>query len=125
MVAQPAVLAAGQVNTVQMEILFMNHGPLQPTIRELSAIIEKYSDHVRADWYDYEQPAARQFMKMKNIQGHIPLLIYINGSPTHNLSDREVTFIGFPTGTGPYQFQGKWSVKDLETVIQSMLSTDD
>jgi hypothetical protein len=30
--------------------------------------------------------------------------------------------MGFPTGAGPYQFQGKWSMKDLEAVIQSILS---
>lgn len=119
-VIQP-VLSAGQEKTVQLEILYMNHGPMQPTIREIQAMIQRYPGRIEARWFDFDQDAGRRFMKAKNLQGHIPLLVYINGAPAYNIQGREVTFMGFPSGAGPYQFQGKWSLKDLETVIQGLM----
>ena len=104
---------------IQMDILFMNHGPMQPTIREIKAIAGKYSGELEVHWHDSDLESGEQFMKKNNIQGHIPLLIFIDGTPSHEISGRQVTFMGFPNGAGPFQFRGQWSMEDLEAVISS------
>ena len=121
-ILQPG-LSTAKDQPVILEILFMNHGPMQPTIRELQALIANYQDGVEARWFDVDQNEGKAFMKAKNLTGHIPLVVFVNGSTVYRIDGREVTFLGFPSGAGPYQFQGKWSIKDLETVIQSLLES--
>jgi hypothetical protein len=105
---------------IHMEILFMNHGPMQPTIRNLQALLQKYAGQVKASWFDYEKASGKAFRKRHGITQHIPLLIYINGQPTFDVGGKRLTFAGFPSGAGPYRFQGKWTFQDLERVIQSL-----
>ena len=105
---------------VRIDILFMNHGPMQPTIRALRQLIQKHGPAVEADWYDFERESGRDFMKKHDITGHIPCLILVNGRSVHQIGGRDITFKGFPTGAGPYQFQGKWSLQDLESLIESL-----
>jgi hypothetical protein len=116
----PQVCEAKQ--EIRMEILFMNHGPMQPTIRDLKALLGKYSGKVKADWFDYDQQSGKAFMQRKGITAHIPLVIYINGAHSFNSGGKQVTFVGFPTGSGPYQFQGKWTFQDLDRVLGSLAS---
>lgn len=106
---------------LKMEILFMNHGPMQPTIRNLKSLLKRYSGKVQAFWFDFNKKSGADFMKSKGIQGHIPLLIYINGAHTFNIEGKKVTFMGFPTGAGPYQqVQGQWTFDDLDKVLRSL-----
>ena len=107
---------------VKVEILFMNHGPMQPTIRNLKALFSRYTGKVQAFWFDFENRSGKDFMKRMGIQGHIPLLIYVNGANTYNFPGRKVTFVGFPSGAGPYQFQGKWTLEDLDKLLKSLAS---
>jgi hypothetical protein len=107
---------------VKVEILFMNHGPMQPTIRNLKALFSRYSGKVQAFWFDFEKRSGKNFMKRMGIQGHIPLLIYVNGANTYDFSGRKVSFMGFPSGAGPYQFQGKWTLEDLDKLLKSLAS---
>ncbi|MEW6530946.1 MAG: hypothetical protein AB1473_08935 [Thermodesulfobacteriota bacterium] len=105
---------------IRMEILFMNHGPMQPTIRELKTLLGRYSGKVKADWFDYDQQSGKAFMRKKGITAHVPLVIYINGAYSFNTGGKQITFVGFPTGSGPYQFQGKWTFQDLDQVLGSV-----
>jgi hypothetical protein len=105
---------------IRVEILFMNHGPMQPTIRNLTSLLEKHSGKVKSDWFDFDQQSGKVFMQKKGIREHIPLLIYINGSHSFDTGGKRVTFRGFPTGAGPYQFQGKWTFQDLDKVLESL-----
>lgn len=106
---------------LQLEILFMNHGPMQPTIRNLKALFKRNAGRVRVSWFDFDKQSGKSFMATKGIKGHIPLLIYINGDHTFDFGGRKVTFMGFPTGKGPFrQVQGKWTVRELEQVIHSL-----
>jgi hypothetical protein len=33
---------------------------------------------------------------------------------------KEIIFAGFPTGSGPYFFQGKWTLRDLQKALNQM-----
>ena len=99
----------------------MNHGPMRPTIRNLKALFQRNAGRVHVSWFDFDQQSGKSFMSRKGINGHIPLLIYINGDHTFDFGDRKVTFMGFPTGKGPFrQVQGKWTLQELEQVIQTL-----
>ena len=105
---------------VKVDILFMNHGPMQPVIKGLKEIMARHAGTVSASWYDYEKQKGQDFMRQKGIKAHIPLLIFINGSSTAQVQGRKVTFMGFPSGYGPYQFQGKWSLEDLDLLLKPL-----
>ena len=112
--------AAGAGAPVKVDILYMNHGPMQPVLKNLKDILTRHAGQVTVAWHDFEQDSGREFMANHDIHGHIPLLIYINGSPSARLGDRSVTFGGFPNGFGPYQFQGKWDMNDFDQVLSSL-----
>ena len=116
--AMPPAALAGPA--VKVDILFMNHGPMQPVIKSIKEILARHAQAATADWYDFETPPGRDFMRQKGLRGHIPLLIFLNGSPTWQIKGRKVTFIGFPDGYGPYQFRGQWSLEDLERLLASL-----
>ena len=56
-------------------------------------------------------------MAKKGIRQHIPLMIWINGKTTVNVKGKDIPFAGFPTGSGPAFFQGKWTMNDLREAL--------
>jgi len=102
---------------VSVEILYMNHGPLQPTIREIRALCGSYGKALTVAWYDSESPEGEKFMARKGVQGHVPLIIWIAGKTKISVNGKEIQFVGFPTGSGPAFFQGKWTTDDLRAAL--------
>jgi hypothetical protein len=99
----------------------MNHGPMRPTIRNLKSLFQRNAGKVHVSWFDFDQQSGKTFMRKKDIKGHIPLLIFINGNYTFDLGNRKVTFMGFPTGQGPFRrVEGQWTFQELEQVIQTL-----
>ena len=105
---------------IQIDVLYMNHGPLAPTLEELRSVTSHYGKRVAVAWHDSETDEGRRFMAEKKLTGHIPLVIWVNGSPRQQVAGREVNFTGFPTGSGPAPFQGKWSMADLRQVLDRL-----
>ena len=102
---------------VSVEILYMNHGPMQPTIKAIRGLCDGYGKAIAASWYDSESPEGEKFMAQKGIKGHIPLVVWIAGKPTAQINGKEVQFAGFPSGSGPAFFQGKWTLEDLRAAL--------
>ena len=102
---------------VKMEILFMNHGPLRSTINNIRTIIAKYEGKVNVAWYDFESREGARFMESKGINEHVPLIIWINGKFTHKVNGADVTFRGFPSGSGPVMFRGAWDMDMLDRAL--------
>jgi len=111
----PAVALPAQ--PVSVEILYMNHGPLLSTLKGIRELCNGYGKAVTASWYDFESPEGEKFMARKGIQQHLPLVVWIEGKPTVNVNGKEVQFVGFPTGSGPPSFQGKWTLDDLRGAL--------
>ena len=104
--------------TVRLEILYMNHGPMQPTIRNLKELIDSYHGNVNAQWFDADLASGKEFMKKINIRGHIPLLIIVNGKTSFSIDGEDIIFQGFPTGAGPFKaVEGNWSMGQLRRVL--------
>jgi hypothetical protein len=110
-------VAALSAAPVSVEILYMNHGPLQPTIKEIKSLCSDYGKALTVAWYDSESPEGERLMVKKGIKGHVPLVVWIAGKPAVKIGGKEVQFIGFPTGSGPAFFQGKWTLDDLRAAL--------
>ncbi len=114
----PAPAATGPV---KVEILYMNHGPMQATIRNVKKVLTDFQGKVAVSWFDADRDSGRSFSKRKKIRGHIPMLILINDRKDFSLGDRQVTLKGFPTGKGPFKsVEGNWAVNDLRLILDRL-----
>jgi hypothetical protein len=96
-------LSAHAVKPTKVEVLYMNHGPLMSTVK-----------------HDFDTSEGEQFMAKKGIKQHVPLIIWIDGNPSVKVGEKEIKFVGFPTGSGPAGFQGKWTMDDLRTALDQV-----
>lgn len=104
-------------NPVKIEVLYLNHGPLEPTIEQMKQIFAKYGNRVSVSWYDEETAGGEQFKAKKGIRQHMPLVIWFDGKFALPVNGNEIKFVGFPTGSGPSFFQGKWTMNDLSSAL--------
>ncbi len=102
---------------VKVEVLYMNHGPLQPSLEQIKQVFSKYVNKINVSWYDFESKEGEQFMVKKGVTQHVPLVIWIDGKFAIPVNGKEINFVGFPTGSGPAFFQGKWTMEDLRQAL--------
>jgi hypothetical protein len=114
----PLTLFAAQ--GVNVEVLYMNHGPLQPSLQQIKDIFSRYGSKITVSWYDFESREGEQFMAKKGITQHIPLVIWLDGKFAFPVNGKEIKFVGFPTGSGPAFFQGKWTMQDLRSTLDQI-----
>ena len=107
--------AAGK--PTKIEVLYMNHGPLEETLDQIKGVLSKYGEKLAVAWYDFDSREGEQFMAKKGVKQHLPLVIWIDDSPVVTVGVKKVEFVGFPTGSGPAFFQGKWTMDDLKAAL--------
>ncbi len=105
---------------VKVEVLYMNHGPLQASLQEIRNIFSHYKGKITVSWYDFDSREGEDFMAKKRLTQHIPLAIWIDDQVKFQVDGKEVIFAGFPTGSGPQFFQGKWTMADLQKVLDQL-----
>jgi hypothetical protein len=113
-------LIGRSANPVTVDILYMNHGPLRPTVEQIRQVLSDYGDKVNSSWYDFESKEGEKFMAQKGIRQHIPLVIWVNGKSTVPVEGRDIQLMGFPSGSGPAAFQGKWTMTDLRKALDQL-----
>lgn len=103
---------------VKIEVLYMNHGPLMDTMNKMKTLFSRYGNKLSVSWYDFYAKEGEEFMAKKGVKQHVPLIVWIDGSPVVAIGGvRKVQFTGFPTGSGPAFFQGKWTMDDLRAAL--------
>ena len=106
--------------TVTVDILYLNHPPVLPVLANIDQVLKAYGDKLAVTRHDFDTEEAQAFAKKKNISGHFPVVILINGSPTANLGGRKVTFQSFPKGEGTGMIpDGDWSMADLDGALKA------
>ena len=105
---------------VMVDILYMNHGPLRPTVEQIRKVLSGYGDKISSSWYDFESKEGERFMAQKGLKQHIPLVIWVNGKPAVSVEGKDVQLMGFPSGSGPAAFQGKWTMEDLRKALDQL-----
>jgi hypothetical protein len=106
---------------VKVEIFYMNKGPLQPTLEELRKIFSQYGSKITVSWYEFDTKEADELKKQKGLKRLTPLAMWINGNSTIPVNGKNIEFIGFPDGTGPALFQGKWTMEDFRTALEQIV----
>ncbi|HID02001.1 MAG TPA: hypothetical protein EYP18_02135 [Desulfobacterales bacterium] len=105
-------------DTIQLDILYMNHGPMRPTVAKIKDLLANYGDTVQASWHDVDQKSGKTFIKKHKILGHVPMLIMIDGESDFSIDGRDVQLQGFPTGASPFKrVEGNWSLDDLQLLL--------
>jgi hypothetical protein len=104
----------------KVEVLYMNHGPLMDTLDKMKSVFSSYGDRISVSWYDFDTKEGEDFMAKKGINQHVPLVIWIDGNAVVKLGQKQVKFVGFPTGAGPTFFQGKWTIDDLKAALDQV-----
>jgi hypothetical protein len=105
---------------VKVEVLYMNHGPLLDSLEQIKKVFSQYGDKIAVSWYDFESKEGEQFMAKKGVTQHVPLVIWLDGKFTIPVNGKEIKFVGFPTGSGPAFFQGKWTIDDLRVALNQI-----
>jgi hypothetical protein len=118
LVCIPWTASAGK--PVKIEVLYMNHGPLQDSLDGIKKVFSQYKERVSVSWYDFESKEGEAFMAKKKITQHIPLVIWMDDQVKFKVEGKEMVFAGFPTGSGPAFFQGKWTMADLQKVLDQL-----
>jgi hypothetical protein len=113
-------LIVGAAKPVKIEVLYMNHGPLQDSLEGIKKVFSQYKEKVTVSWYDYDTKEGEAFMSKKKITQHIPLVIWMDNQVKFKVDGKDIVFAGFPTGSGPAFFQGKWTNGDLQKVLDQL-----
>jgi hypothetical protein len=108
---------------VKIDVLYMNHGPLLPSLEQIKKVFSQYGGKITVSWYDFETKEGEQFMAKKGITQHVPLVIWLDGKSALPVNGKEINFTGFPTGSGPAFFQGKWTMDDLRQALNEVTNT--
>lgn len=104
---------------IVVEILYMDHGPVQPILKAMRSEFEQFADKVDFKWFDFDNDL--EFKKEKGIDSHIPIVIWINNSNTVKINGEQIKFSGFPSDQGPKFARGQWKVSDLIAAIKNIL----
>lgn len=107
---------------VKVEVLYMNHGPLMESLEQIKTLFSRYGSKIAISWHDFETNEGEQFMAKKGVTQHVPLVIWLDGKSALPVNGKEVKFVGFPTGSGPAFFQGKWTMEDLRSALDQITS---
>lgn len=105
---------------LRIDVLYMNHGPLQPTLEQMRATFSRFGDKIQVSWHDFESREGAAFMAKKGIKAHVPLQIWFDDKDTLRVAGQTVRFFGFPSGAGPVFNQGRWRLEDLNRAIETL-----
>jgi hypothetical protein len=106
---------------VRVDVLYMNHGPMQPVLEDMRRLFAVYGGKLQVTWHDFESEEGERFKAAKKIREHIPLRIWIDDRCPVELNGKKIEFSGFPTGSGPQFFQGTWRLTNLQEVLDQRL----
>lgn len=118
-----ATLAAGAVSAWAaqpvVEIIAFAHPPVQSALKPLRDWLATQQGKVRVSEIDMDSPAAAQRLQALGLNGHIPVVVVVNGSYRHQRKDGSgVEFVGFPIGPGtPPGARGTWSAQDVQAAV--------
>ncbi|MDR3560238.1 MAG: hypothetical protein P4N59_02180 [Negativicutes bacterium] len=89
---------------------FFSHPPMFKDRDAIKQVCQGFGDQVELNLYIETAEDGQKFMKDKGLSGHLPLVLYINGSLAHKIGDRTIIF---------RDFMGEaWTKEDLQQVIK-------
>jgi len=103
-----AAISTGAINVVVAG--YIDHGPLQPTVRAIKEVLAKYGDKVTVTWVDLSSQQGQDYFKEHQLSAHMNVII--NGTSQYEVNGRSVDF---------QWFEGQqWTKQDLDTVLAGL-----
>jgi hypothetical protein len=108
--------------TPVVEIVAMNHPPVQSALKPLRDWLAGQGAKIRVKEIDIESADGERRVQAVGLKGHIPVVILIDGQYRHQRPDGStVEFVSFPSGPGtPSGVKGTWSATDVEAVLKAI-----
>ena len=107
-VSQPAT------STIPVSIViagYINHGPMQPTVRAIKEVLAKYGDKLTVTWVDLNTTEGQRYFQQHGLTAHMNIII--NGTSRYRVKGKDVDFVWF---------EGQqWTKEDLDVVLTSLV----
>jgi hypothetical protein len=105
----PPVVPASPVSVVIAG--YINHGPMQPTVRAIKEVLSKYDGNVDVTWVDLATSQGRTYFQEHGLTAHMNVII--NGKSEYEINGKTVDF---------EWFEGQqWTEEELDTVLASLI----
>ena len=103
-----------------VEIIAMNHPPVQSALKPLRDWLAGQGSKIRVKEIDIESADGERRVQAAGLNGHIPIVILIDGQYRHKRQDGStIEFVSFPSWPGtPPGVKGTWSAADVEAVLK-------
>ncbi|MDQ3574313.1 MAG: hypothetical protein M3404_05225 [Actinomycetota bacterium] len=99
-------------------VVALDHPPVRQIMGEVDGTIAQFGDRVRVRHLDFESEQGQGFAEDKGVTGHVPLAIFLDGSPEATVNGRTARFVGFPRGRAPVPVaQGDWTLDELRGAL--------
>jgi len=110
----PKEVSSPTVETTPVSVVvagYINHGPLQPTVRAIKEVLSKYDDKVAVTWIDLATTEGQDYFKDHGLTAHMNVII--NGTSKYQVDGKTVDF---------EWFEGQqWTEKDLDSVLANLV----
>ena len=105
---------------VVVEVLGMQHWPVQNALKPVRELIASYGPALRVSDMDIESAEGVARLRSVGMKGHIPIVILINGAMQFKRADGSVvTFLNFPVAANnPMGMNGAWSIDDFALALK-------
>ena len=103
-----------QSDKVVVEMGYLDHQPMRGVLSQVDDVLTTYGDKLNVVRYNLDTPEGEAFTKARQVTGHTPIAIFVNGSMEFTLADRKVKFYNFPGDD--------WQVDDLRTVLDQEIA---
>jgi hypothetical protein len=106
-----------------VEIIAFAHPPVQNALKPLRDWLSSQGNRLRVVEIDMESPVAAKRLEALGLQGHLPIVVLVNGQFKHTRKDgSSVELVSFPSGPGaPKGMTGGWSTEDAQVAIKARM----
>ena len=119
--ASALALAAGNALAAPptVEIVAMAHPPVKMALAPLRNWLAAQGGKLKVVEVDVESPAGEKRLAAVGLDGHIPIVILIDGQYRQKRKDgAAMEFVNFPAIEGaPPGVRGKWTAADVQAVL--------
>jgi hypothetical protein len=89
---------------------YINHGPMQPTVRAIKEVLSKYDGSIDVTWVDLATSQGQSYFQEHGLTAHMNVII--NGTYEYEVDDKTVDF---------QWFEGQqWTEEELDTVLAGL-----
>lgn len=90
---------------------YINHGPMQPTVRAIKEVLSKYDGNVDVTWVDLATTQGQSYFQEHGLTAHMNVII--NGKSEYEVNGKTVDF---------EWFEGQqWTKEELDTVLAGLI----